>query len=116
VIQEAVILDFARKGPCVILGRCADDILRKAGIDCFNVFIYADEISRAKRVAELIHSDDPAEIRRAMTKTDAARHNYYHRFTGKKWGDSHNYHLCLDSGFFGYDRCIGIIVDAVREM
>lgn len=114
-IQKAVILDLAKKGPCVILGRCADDILLKAGIDCFNVFIYADEIHRAKRIGELIHSEDPTEIRRAMLKKDSARHNYYNRFTGKKWGNSLNYHLCLDSGYFGYDKCAEIIVDLAKS-
>ncbi len=116
VIQRAVILDLAKKGPCVILGRCADDILLKAGVDCFNVYIYADDLIRAKRVGELIGSTDPAEIKRAMMKKDAARHNYYNHFTGKKWGVSKNYHLSLDSGFLGYEKCIDIITDLASKI
>lgn len=115
LIQEAVITDFARKGPCVILGRCADNVLLNAGIECFNVYIYADELHRAKRVSELIGSDDPALIKRAMLKKDTARHNYYNRFTGKKWGYSDNYHLSLDSGFLGYDKCAEIIADIAKN-
>ncbi|MDO5140660.1 MAG: cytidylate kinase-like family protein [Eubacteriales bacterium] len=115
-IQKAVILDFAKKGPCVILGRCADDILLNAGIDCFNVYIYADALHRAKRVSELIGSEDPAVIKRAMLKKDSARHNYYNRFTGKKWGNSSNYHLSLDTGLLGYDKCAEIIVDIARYL
>ena len=114
-IQAAVILDLAKKGPCVILGRCADDILLKAGIDCFNVYIYADDIHRAKRVGELIGSDNPSEIRRAMLKKDSARHNYYHRFTGKTWGESSNYHLSIDTGFLGYEKAAQIIADIAKE-
>ncbi len=115
MIQEAVITDFAKKGPCVILGRCADNVLLNAGIECFNVYIYADELHRAKRVAELIGSDDPALIKRAILKKDTARHNYYHRFTGKKWGYADNYHLSLDSGFLGYDKCVELITDIVKN-
>lgn len=115
LIQEAVITDFAKKGPCVILGRCADNVLLNAGIECFNVYIYADELHRAKRVAELIGSDDPALIKRAMLKKDTARHNYYNRFTGKKWGFADNYHLSLDSGFLGYEKCADIIVDIAKN-
>lgn len=114
-IQEAVIMDMAKKGPCVILGRCADDILLNAGIECFNVFIYADELHRAKRVAELIESQDMALIKRTMLKKDTARHNYYNRYTGKKWGFSGNYHLSLDSGYLGYDKCAEIIADIAKN-
>ena len=115
LIQEAVITDFAKKGPCVILGRCADNVLLNSGIECFNVYIYADELHRAKRVAELIGSEDPALIKRAMLKKDTARHNYYNRFTGKKWGFADNYHLSLDSGFLGYEKCADIIVDIAKN-
>ena len=116
LIQEAVIKDFAVKSPCVILGRCADNILLNAGIDCINVFIYADELHRAKRVAELIGSDDTNVIKRTMLRKDTARHNYYNRFTGKKWGVAENYHLSLDSGFLGYDKCADIIVDIAKDI
>ena len=115
MIQEAVITDFAKKGPCVILGRCADNVLLNAGIECFNVYIYADELHRARRVAELIGSEDPALIQRAMLRKDTARHNYYNRFTGKKWGFANNYHLSLDSGFLGYEKCADIIVDIAKN-
>ncbi|MDO4961890.1 MAG: cytidylate kinase-like family protein [Eubacteriales bacterium] len=115
-IQRAVVLDLARKGPCVILGRCADDILLKAGIDCFNVFIYADAVHRAKRISELIGSTDMQEIKRTMLKKDAARHNYYNKFTGKKWGATDNYHLSIDTGLIGYDKAADIIVDIAKSI
>lgn len=115
-IQKAVITNFAKQEPCVILGRCADDILSKAGIDCINVFIYADELHRAKRVAELIGNDDPTIVKKAIVKKDAARHNYYNHFTGKKWGSCQNYHICLDSGLLGYDKCAEIIADIAKSL
>ena len=59
-VQRAVILNFAQQGPCVILGRCADDTLQKAGVDCLNVFIHADDVSRAMRVSEMTGSKNAA--------------------------------------------------------
>ncbi|MBR1689886.1 MAG: cytidylate kinase-like family protein [Oscillibacter sp.] len=113
-VQQAVILRFAQAGPCVILGRCADVILRQAGIDSLDVFIHADDVHRAVRVSELIGSKDATQIQRLMAKKDAHRHAYYTRYTGKKWGDSHNYDLTLDSGRLGYDLCVQLILAAAR--
>lgn len=115
-VQKAVILQFARKGPCVILGRCADVILREAGIDAFNVFIYADDIHRAARVTELTGITNPSELQKAMAKKDSSRRNYYTHYTGQKWGDSRNYHLSVDSGMLGADLCVKLIVDAVKSL
>ena len=113
-VQKAIILRFAQAGPCVILGRCADEILREAGIESINVFIHADDIHRAVRVSELIGSTNATEIQRMMAKKDSSRHTYYSRYTGKKWGDSHNYHLVLDSGKLGYSLCAKLIIEAAK--
>ena len=115
-VQKAVILQFARKGPCVILGRCADVILREAGIEAFNVFIYADNIHRGARVTELTGITNPSELQRAIAKKDSTRRNYYTHYTGQRWGDSRNYNLSLDSGALGADLCVKLIVDAVNNM
>ena len=114
-IEHSIILDLAKKGTCVILGRCADDIMEKANIPSLNVFLYASDIHRAVRVSELIGSTNPTEIQKKMQKTDAARRSYYEQFTGKRWGDSHNYTLSLDTGVLGYDTCVQIICDAARK-
>ncbi len=114
--ESAVIRDLAAKGPCVFLGRCADVVLQEAGIDCLRVYLYGDDVHRAKRVGELIGTDNPAEIQKAMRRTDQARRNYYTHYTGRTWGDHRNFHLCLDTGILGYDICVKLICDAVREM
>jgi len=114
-VQAAVILRFAQEGPCVILGRCADEVLREADIDSVNVFIHADDIHRAMRLSALTGSTDATELKKMMEKKDTARHNYYQRYTGKKWGDSHNYHLTLDSGALGDDVCARLIVAAAQD-
>ena len=115
-VQQAVILHFAQEGPCVILGRCADEILRKAGIESLNVFIHADEIHRAVRASEITGCTNATELQRMLARRDSRRHNYYTHYTGKKWGDSHNYHLSLDSGALGYDLCVKLIVEAAKTM
>ncbi len=114
-IEQRIIAEFALKGPCVILGRCADDILEKAGIPSLNVFLYASEIHRAARIGTLINSSDPTEIQKKMQRTDAARRAYYEQFTGRKWGNSQNYTLSLDTGFLGYDTAVQLICDAARK-
>ena len=50
-----------------------------------------------------------------MQKTDAARRSYYEQFTGKRWGDSRNYTLSLDTGFLWYDTCVKLVCEAARK-
>ena len=70
--QRSVILDLAKQGPCVILGRCADVVLHDAGIETLNVYIYSDEAHRAERISGYLNTTDTAEIVRAMKKKDRA--------------------------------------------
>jgi cytidylate kinase len=114
-VESEVILKLAAHGPCFILGRCADTVLRGAGVPSLNIFLFADEEHRAKRVGELIHSSNASEIQRVMKKTDQARRSYYTHYTGKAWGDHRNFHLSLDSGTLGYDACVRIICEAARS-
>lgn len=113
-VQKVIIQRLAQKGPCVILGRCADEALREAGIDSLNVFIHADDVHRAVRVSEMTGSSNATEIQKLMAKKDSGRHNYYNRYTGKKWGDGRNYHMTLDSGMLGYELCVELIVAAAQ--
>lgn len=114
-IQRAIILKMARKGPCIIIGRCADVILREAGIECLNVFIYADELHCALRVSEMNDTKNATEIQKIMAKKNGSRESYYHHYTGRKWGDAHNYDLTMNSGVLGYDLCARMIVEAYRN-
>lgn len=113
-VQTAVILQFAKKGPCVILGRCADDILRESDMDVLNVFIHADDLHRAVRISEMTGITNATELQKLMAKKDSSRRNYYEHYTRKKWGDSHNYNLTLDSGKLGIDLCVQMIVEAAK--
>lgn len=115
-IQKAIITKLAQEGPCVILGRCADVILAEAGFETLDVFVYADNVHRAMRLSQsdLLNTKDATKIQKIITKKDESRHIYYHHYTGKKWGDNHNYDLMLDSGKLGYDLCIKLIVEAAE--
>ena len=115
IIEQRIILELALKSPCVILGRCANDILAKANIPSLNVFLYASDIHRAARISSLIGSNNPTEIKRKMQRPDAARRAFFEQYTGMKWGDSRNYTLSLDTGLLGYDTCVRLICEAARK-
>ena len=106
VIQRKVILDLAQK-PCVIVGRCADYILRDVA-DCLKVFIYADMEKRAERIVKLYGETSEAPIKRLKDK-EKRRAAYYNFYTDTQWGSVHSYHIALDSGVLGIEKCSEII-------
>ena len=105
--QYKVITELAQKGPCVIVGRCADYILQDKA-DCLKVFIHADMDFRALRIVEVYgeREQSPEERLRDKDKRRAAYHRFY---TDMKWGYAQNYHLTLNSGVLGIDQCVNII-------
>mgnify|MGYP002674412911 FL=1 len=105
--QYRVITELAEKGPCVIVGRCADYILEDKA-DCLNVFIQADLEFRAKRIVEVYgeRAESPEERIKDKDKRRAAYHRFY---TNMKWGYAQNYDLTLNSGVLGIDNCVDII-------
>ena len=111
-IQSKVIEDVAAEGNCVIVGRCADYILREYK-DCLHVFIHANMESRAKRIVERYGETDKSPKKRLEDK-DQKRKVYYKNYTGRNWGEAHNYGLCLDSGVLGIETCADLIVAACK--
>lgn len=112
-MQRKVILDIAEKTPCVIVGRCADYILRERE-DALHVFIHAPKAQRAERIVKLYGESDVAPEKRLEDK-DARRKVNYRHFTGGEWGAARNYHISLDSGALGLETCVEIIADAFRR-
>lgn len=106
VIQRKVILELAQK-PCVIVGRCADYILRDEA-DLLKAFIYADMEKRADRIVRLYGETEEAPIKRLKDK-DKRRAAYYNFYTDTQWGSVHSYHISLDSGTLGIDKCAEIL-------
>lgn len=105
--QTRVIRDLAEKGPCVIVGRCADYILRDKA-DCLTVFIHADLRFRAERIVRVYGERDASPEQRIRDK-DKRRAAYHRFYTDMKWGYAQNYQIALDSGALGIDRCIDIL-------
>lgn len=114
--ERRAIVELASKGPCVVLGRCASVALEDAGIDHMGVFLFADEEHRVKRVMELIQTDDVDVAKRTMRKIDYARHAYYECYTGKHWGEVHEYTLSLDTGALGVDASVEVISRAAQAL
>ena len=106
-IQCRVITDLAQKGPCVIVGRCADYILRETA-DCLKVFIHADLDFRARRIVEVYGEREQSPQQRLKDK-DKRRAAYHRFYTDMKWGHVQNYDLTLNSGTLGIENCVNII-------
>lgn len=93
--------------PCVIVGRCADYVL-KDRTDCIKLFIYADLQSRidyAVKVHNVPREKAPSVIR----KTDKSRADYYNYYSTGKWGETQNYDLCINSSELGMDKTVELI-------
>lgn len=105
--QAKVIKGLAQEGSCVIIGRCADYVLRDYD-NVISVFIHADADKCAKRIGE-IRRMEPKELAKHMAETDRRRGTYYKYYTGQDWVDARNYDICLDSGKLGYRGCVEAI-------
>ena len=110
--QTEFIREVANKGGCVIVGRCAEYILRER-TDCLNVFIYGNDEDRVKRVIEE-HRVPDAEAEVHVKKRDKKRSAHYKYITDREWGDVKNYNLCLDSSKLGIEKCIALILECVQ--
>lgn len=111
-VQCNVILQLAEKGPCVIVGRNADYILKDRK-DVLNVYLHADIPSRVARVLEA-NPDEKNPEGRIAARDKRRRLNYQH-YTGRTWGMSQNYHICLDTSVLGIEQCAEIILNAVKN-
>lgn len=105
--QCKVITDIASKESCVIVGRCADYVLRDKA-DCLNAFIHADKAFRARRIVEVYGEREQSADQRIREK-DKRRAAYHRFYTNMKWGHSQNYDITLNSGTLGIDKCVQIL-------
>lgn len=112
--QRDIIEDLAEKGNCVIVGRCADYILRKR-TDCLHVFIHADMEKKKERIVNLYGETCASPEKRLMEKNKTRAMNYKY-YTDRTWGMAANYHMSLDSGALGEERCVSMIAGLAREL
>ena len=111
--QRKVIIELAEKGPCVIVGRCADYILQDVA-DCIRVFIHADTKTRAERIVKQYGESKQAPERRLRDK-DKRRAAYYQLYTDRKWGDVKNYDIALNTSVIDIEKCADIIADLYKS-
>lgn len=114
ITQSQIIRDLAAEGPCIIIGRCSDYVLRTNPAR-FSVFIYAPIEARIRRVIERGVAKTEKEARDLISRTDKRRINYYNYYTGRKWGSPDNYNMMLDSSFLGIEGSARAIADVYRE-
>lgn len=113
-IQSRIIRRMAEKGPCLIVGRCADAVLRDFP-SVVRVFLHASPDCKLKRAVE--EYGLPAETAAAeIERINKARATHYRIFTGKNWGDSRNYSLCCDTGLMDAEQIEKIVCALYREV
>lgn len=110
IAQKKVIEELAEKEACVIVGRCADYVLKDRK-DCLNVFVHADKAFRAERIVKQYGESSVEPFKRLADKDKKRKLNYKY-FTEQEWGKRQNYHLCIDSGFLGIEKAVELIVAA----
>ena len=111
-IQEKVIKELADKGPCVIVGRSADYILRN--YDTLDVFIYASNAEKVKRTMRFKGVSE-REARKLVKDTDKKRSINYKYYTGKTWGERENYTVMLNSTDLGIEKTADFIAEIYRN-
>ena len=110
--QREVILQFS-KSPCVIVGRCADYILRDRE-DVLRVFVYASKKARLERIVKE-DGEDPAKAEKLLAQSDKRRARHYEEFTDSIWGARRNYDVLLNSGAYGLEKTADIICSLAKE-
>ena len=116
--QRAVILELAKKGPCIILGRCADYILNHCDEinkeDLLNVFVYAPFEDRVQRYMKQ-EGVDRNTAEKEIKRMDKYRTNHYSTFTEQTWGKREYYDLLINSSLLGIDATAQLIADIVKK-
>lgn len=113
--QFDTIKKIADEGPCVIVGRCADYALSDYD-NVLNLFIYADEDAKIKRIKERfedVKTDDQAKD--MMNKKDKQRQSYYNYYSSKKWGRADSYDLCINSSKLGIEGTVKFIIQYIED-
>lgn len=112
-VQSRVIRELSCQGPCVIMGRCADYVLRDRP-DCFHVYLSADLEDRVRRIMEK-ENCGAAAARQKIAEKDRERASHYKHFTGRIWGAAGNYSLSVDTSVFGVEGTTAVIEDAFER-
>ncbi len=107
--QFSLIRELAEKGPCLIVGRCANHVLRERD-DVLDIFIHAGRDHRVQRTMESFQLPEKRAVR-LLKRTDKARKAYYKTYTGMDWNDPNLYHMMINSDRLPQDMCVKLICD-----
>ena len=111
--QCKVIMDLADQGPCVIVGRCADHILKDKH-ELLRVFIHAPLEKRAERIIN-VYGEKEVSIEKRINDKDKRRKAYYQLYTDSEWGAAENYDICINSAAFGIEESADLIVELYNK-
>ena len=112
--QNRIIKELADKGPCVIVGRCADEILAY-NPNLVSVFITGDRESKIARVMDREGLDRKQAINK-MKRMDKIRKTYHNFYCRNKWGDSRGYDICINTGKTDFDTAKNMVVECVDKL
>ena len=115
ILQSEVIKEYAHNGSCVIIGRCADYVLRDEK-NTLKIFIYGDLDHRKARVAERHPEIKTSQIIDVINKTDKRRASYYNFYTGNKWGKYDNYDMAINSSTLGIEGTAQVIAACAKKI
>lgn len=110
--NSKTIRDYAKKGPCILMGKCSNYVLREYK-NTFNIFLCADEDFRIKRLMDFYESDEEKAINK-MRKKDVRRKNHYNRFTDGEWGMSDEYDITINSSKYDFDNIVEMIIESSK--
>ncbi len=115
ILQSEAIKEYASEGSCVVIGRCADYVLRDEP-NLLRIFIYGDIDHREARVRERHPELKSSQVIDVINKTDKRRSSYYNFYTGNKWGKHDNYDMAINSSTIGIDDAAELIADFAKKM
>jgi len=115
ILQSEVIKEYAKEGSCVIIGRCADYVLKDEE-NVFRIFIYGDLDHRQARIAERHPEVKSSQLVDVINKTDKRRASYYNFYTGNKWGKYDNYDMAINSSTLGIEGTAMLITACAMEI
>ena len=115
--QRTIILKVAKESPCVIVGRCADYILKTSeefnNSEILNIFVYANPEDRIKRAIEAYKIPEK-DAKKTITQVNKRRANHYNTFTEWTWGAYEHYDILLNSSYAGIEGTAKLIVEAAK--
>lgn len=115
-LERRYILKQAEAGDCIIVGRCAEEILKDTRHQVVRIFITAPFEFRVKRKQQEYRGLDSKKVEANIRKVDKQRKSYYEYHTGKDWGLPYRYDACLNTESMVIERIVDLIVESFEKM